>query len=146
MQSGNADENKGIYIARIYMSYDAIPKFIPMNIIPLSPRLRISCIEYTNSSSQRGLKHARFISAVGGFDGTVFWKLSRDVVIYLIRSGQKTFFVQGSESTLADVQVVELHREANEEFFFPYISTVPDNTMTDNLSTLSKCPVYTDEL
>jgi len=146
VQSGNADENKGIYIARIYMSYDAIPKFIPMNIIPLSPRLRISCIEYTNSRSQRGLKHARFISAVGGFDGTVFWKLSRDVVIYLIRSGQKTFFVQGSDSKVADVQVVEPHREAHDEFFFPYIATVPDNTTTDNLSSLPKCPLYTDEL
>ena len=146
VQSGNADENKGVYIARIYMSYQAIPKFIPMNIIPPSSRLRISCVEHTNSRSQRGPTHARFISAVGGFDGPVFWKLSHDVVIYLIRSGQKTFFVQGSDGSVADVQIIAAHREAHDEFFFDHLATVPDSTMTNNLSSLPKCPLYTDEL
>jgi hypothetical protein len=146
VQSGNADENRGVYIARIYLSYNAIAKLIPMNVIPPSPRLRISCVEHTNSRSQRGPTHARFISAVGGFDGTVFWKLSHDVVIYLIRSGQKTFFVQGSDGSAADVQIIAAHREAHDEFFFDHLATVADSTTTNNLSSLPKCPLYTDEL
>lgn len=146
VQSGNADENKGIYIARIYLSYHAIAKLIPMKVIPSSARLRITCVEHTHSRSQRGPTHARYISALGGFDGPVFWKLSHDVVMYRIRSGQKTFYVPDQDSTVAEVQIIPAHREAQDEFYFDHLATVADTTTTDNRSSLPTCPLYTDEL
>ena len=146
VHTGTAGEGHGVYIGRLYLSYDAIPKFIPVDVIPPSDRLQISSVEYTNHRSQRGPHHARFISAVGGYDGATFWKLKRDTVIYLIRSNQKTFFTKAPDRTVAEVVIVEPHRTADDVYYYPYIATVPDDTKADNLSELPLCPTYTDEL
>lgn len=146
VHTGTAGEGHGLYIARIYLSYEAIPKFIPVDVIPDSARLHISSVEYTNHRSQRGPHHARFISAVGGYDGGVFWKLKRDTVIYLMRSNRKTFFTTSAGGVEADVVIVEPHRTADDDYYYPYIATVADGTTADNLSALPICPMYTDEL
>lgn len=146
VQSGTAEEGKGVYIARIVLSYKAVAKLIPMNVIPETRRLKISSVEHSWQRSQRGPQHTRSITAIGGWDGQVFWKLSTDVAIYLLRSGQKSFFVEGSDGSVAEVQIVEPHREGNDNFYYPYLATVPDGSTANNLSSLPACPRYTDEL
>jgi hypothetical protein len=146
VHTGTAGEGHGLYIARIYLSYESIPKFIPVDVIPGGARLQITSVEYTNHRSQRGPQHARFISAVGGYDGGVFWKMMRETVMYLMRSGQKTFFTEAPDGTEAEVQIVEPHRTAHDVYYYPYIATVADDTVADNLSALPLCPMYTDEL
>ncbi len=146
VHTGTAEEGHGLHIARIYMSYDAIPRFIPYDVIPASPRLQISCIEYRNHRSQRGPNHARFIWAVGGWSDNTFFKMKRDTVIYLMRSGQKTFFVKGPDGNEVDVMIVEPHRTEHDIYYYPSIATVPNNIEADNLSKLPLCPMYSDEL
>jgi hypothetical protein len=146
VQSGTADENKGVYIARIVLSYTSTAKLIPMDVVPAAARLRISCVEHSHRRSKRGPQHTRLISAIGGWDGSVFWKLSTDLAIYLLRTNQKTFFVQGADGIRADVQIIEPHREGNDEYYYPYLATVPDASTNNNLSSLPECPKYTDEL
>jgi hypothetical protein len=77
--------------------------------------------------------HKRFTQGIGGSfpDGTP-WRLDAGRAMQLIRGGTHTFYVQGDSGVPADLQIVP--NEDNP--YFPYLGTVPDNDPTNNLSRL----------
>jgi hypothetical protein len=77
--------------------------------------------------------HKSFISHLGGSfpDGTP-WALKKGTVMDLMRAGSHTFFVRGSSGVEADV--IADPQEDNP--FFPFLTTTPDDDPTNNLTTL----------
>ena len=146
IETGVADDHQGFYFGNLALTWDDVRLTIPYDVIPPSPRLRITHIERSWSRSLRGVHHASYISAVGGTDGTTYWKLRKEVAIVLLRSGTKSFYTEDASGDQANVEIVEPHRTPDDEFFFPFLRTESDGTTPNNLLSLPPCPVFLDEL
>jgi hypothetical protein len=146
IETGVADDDQGFYFGSLVLDYDDTRMIIPYDVIPGSPRLRITHIETRNYRSTRGPTHQHYTSAIGGTDNGTFWKLRKDVAIHLIETNAKTFFTADAEGHESDVLVVQPHRDPHDEFFYPYLQTASDAFPGNNLSKLPKCPMYLDEV
>jgi Protein of unknown function (DUF3892) len=145
IESGVPSNSRGFYFGRFMLFYESIPRFIPVNVIPLGHDLRITSKELSYYRSTRGANHSKYISILGGKENGVHWKLSKDMVISLMRSNQKHFFVQDEDNNKVGLHIVEPHRTKNDDFFFPYLMTNPDESKANNLLSLPNCPIYIDE-
>jgi hypothetical protein len=145
IETGIADENKGFYFSSLVLDYDDQRLAIPYDEVPLSNRLHVTHIEQRLTGSLRK-NHGIRITAIGGTDQGVFWKLRTELAITLLRSKSKAFFTRDQTGDEADLEVVEPHRTSNDEFFFPFLRTGSDNSTANNLLALPKCPTFLDEL
>ena len=89
---------------------------------------RISCINLSNSG--RTHEHITHVGNPGVWNG----RLTVNQVINMILGPDRhTFYVQDAYGNRADVMVVDAKPQ--------YIRTRKDNTWTDNLLSLTSCPI-----